>query len=103
MAPLNVLMVAAEAVPFAKVGGLADVLGALPRALEKLGASVSLAIPRYRTIDFSQFGFEPCLVPDGSRVRLGPEVLPYDVHRATMPGSSIDVFLIGNDRFFGRD
>ena len=103
MASINVLMVAAEAEPFAKVGGLADVIGALPRALEKLGVSVTIAIPRYRTIDLSRFGFQPYPVTAGSRVHLGPELLSYDVHRATMPDSSIDVFLIGNDRFFDRN
>jgi starch synthase len=103
MSSLTVLMVAGEAVPFAKVGGLGDVIGALPRALEKLGVSVTIAIPRYRSIDLSRFGFEPWPVPPGSQVQFGPEVLPYDVHRATLPNSSIEVFLIGNDRFFDRD
>ena len=103
MNPLNVLMVAGEAVPFAKVGGLADVIGALPRALENLGISVTIAIPRYRAIDLSRSGFQPYPVPAGSQVQLGPEVLSYDVHRTTLPDSSIEVFLIGNDRFFDRD
>ncbi len=43
-------MVASEAAPFAKTGGLADVLGALPRALNRLGHSVDVVIPRYRGI-----------------------------------------------------
>ena len=89
MAPLKVLVVAVEAVPFAKAGGLADVIGALPRALEKLGVSVTIAIPRYRVIDLKRFGFEP--------------YSGHDVHHATVPGSSIEVFLIGSDRFFDRD
>jgi starch synthase len=45
---MMVLMVAAEATPFAKTGGLADVLGALPKALHQLGLQVSLLLPRYR-------------------------------------------------------
>src|SRR5580700_1427483 len=45
-----VLMIASEALPFAKTGGLADVIGALPRALARLGWDVTVALPRYRGI-----------------------------------------------------
>ena len=44
------LIIGSEAVPFAKTGGLADVLGALPRALSRLGWDVTLALPRYRGV-----------------------------------------------------
>src|SRR2546422_10714505 len=44
--PLKILLVASEAVPFAKTGGLADVAGGLPRELARLGHSVRLVIPR---------------------------------------------------------
>ena len=47
---MRILMVASEAAPFAKTGGLADVVGALPRALSRLGHSVDLVIPRYRGV-----------------------------------------------------
>ena len=46
----TVLMIGSEAVPFAKTGGLADVLGALPLALQRLGWDVTLVLPRYRGI-----------------------------------------------------
>lgn len=48
---MNVLCLAAEAAPWVKVGGLADVAGALPEALRRLGADVRLMLPRYGTID----------------------------------------------------
>src|SRR5262245_31276154 len=47
----RILMVASEAAPFAKTGGLADVVGSLPRALASLGESVAVLIPRYRQVD----------------------------------------------------
>ena len=47
---MRILMVASEAAPFAKTGGLADVVAALPRALARLGYSVDIVIPRYRGI-----------------------------------------------------
>ncbi len=47
---MRILMVASEAIPFAKTGGLADVLGALPRALARLGHHVDVMMPRYRGV-----------------------------------------------------
>ncbi len=68
--PLKILFLSAEAVPFAKVGGLADVAGSLPKALRALGHDVRLAIPRYGTIRSSEFALkkigEPISVPAGS-------------------------------------
>ena len=46
----SVLIVGSEAVPFAKTGGLADVLGALPPALARLGWDATLVMPRYRGV-----------------------------------------------------
>ena len=48
--PLSILVVASEAVPFAKTGGLADVTAALSDALVSLGHEVTLVIPRYRGV-----------------------------------------------------
>ena len=50
MEPMRILTVASEAVPFAKTGGLADVIGALPLALARLGHTVDVVMPRYRGI-----------------------------------------------------
>jgi len=46
----SVLIVGSEAQPFAKTGGLADVLGALPQALARLGWNATLVLPRYRGV-----------------------------------------------------
>jgi starch synthase len=44
---LNILLAATEVVPYAKTGGLADVAGALPKALARLGHQVRVVMPRY--------------------------------------------------------
>ena len=46
---ISILMVGSEALPFSKTGGLADVLGALPMALGRLGHRVTLVTPKYRS------------------------------------------------------
>jgi starch synthase len=98
---VQVVMVAAECLPFAQAGGLGDVVASLPVELQKLGAELSIIIPRYRAIDLHRFGFQPHA--RRGTVSVGLEQLSYDVHVGVLPGSSIKVFLLGNDRFFGRD
>ncbi|MGE3509806.1 MAG: glycogen synthase GlgA [Vicinamibacterales bacterium] len=48
--PRSVLIIASEALPYSKTGGLADVVGALPSAVARLGWDVTVATPRYRGV-----------------------------------------------------
>lgn len=53
--PLRVLFVTTEAAPFAKVGGLGEVLRALPEAMRKLGCDARVFLPKYGVIDAKEF------------------------------------------------
>jgi starch synthase len=66
---MNILMVASEATPFAKTGGLADVLGALPAALQARGEHTAVVIPAYRQ---NQYPNEPRIAYRGFWVPIGP-------------------------------
>jgi len=52
---VRILMLAAEAAPLAKVGGLADVIGSLPKALHALGHEVRVVLPGYGAIDWNRY------------------------------------------------
>ncbi len=60
---MNIFLLAAEVAPFAKVGGLADVACALPKALRRLGHEVRVVTPHYRQIDAATWGLRPSTEP----------------------------------------
>jgi starch synthase len=98
---LEVVVVASEAVPFAKTGGLADVAGALPPALERLGHKVSLIIPCHRTIWSS--GMPVRATGISLDVPVGAKSIEGAVYRSHLPHSEVPVYLIEQPRYFDRD
>ncbi len=98
--PLKVLILAAEIVPFAKVGGLADIVGALPKALQALGHDVRLVMPRYRQVDPQHFQLNT--VVDSVSVPMGNFHVEVSVKQAEI-GNRIPVYMIDAPRFFDRE
>jgi 1,4-alpha-glucan branching enzyme len=97
---LHVAMVSPEIVPFAKTGGLADMVGSLALALERLGQRVSLILPAHRSAFKSGVRLEETgirfAVPIANRNEAAT------VLRASV-GSAIVVYLIRADHYFDRD
>ena len=97
--PLKILFLAAEAVPFAKVGGLADVAGSLPQAIKALGHDVRLMIPRYGAIRSDQFPMEK--TGDPFSIPVGPEEERIHLIRSATGGETqVPVYLIWNELYF---
>lgn len=97
---MKILMVSAEAVPFAKTGGLADAVSALAITLSNLGHDVKIVIPRYYKIDRSKLELleGPMGVPAG-----GGEAWTA-VYKTSMPGCpKLPVYFIDHEQSFGRD
>jgi len=84
---MKIVFCASEVVPFAKTGGMADVCGALPLALEKLGDDVVIVMPRYKTVDDNRFSI--------SRVS-------DDISMTTI-GQNIRVYFVENWGYYVRD
>ncbi|MGQ9921178.1 MAG: glycogen synthase GlgA [Desulfobacca sp.] len=95
---LNVLMISPEAVPFAKTGGLADVAGALPIALKKLGLDVRLVLPLYQMV--RQSGAELTKVADDLTLPFDFFTLTCDVYQAEV--DSLPCYFLERDEFFDR-
>ncbi|MFN2151915.1 MAG: glycogen synthase GlgA [Anaerolineales bacterium] len=97
---LKIAFIASECVPFAKTGGLADVAGALPGALQKLGHKVIIIMPLYRSIDRSKFDIQPILSPMG--VWMGENEEWCAVHGTSNP-DGVPVYFIEFANYFDRD
>lgn len=93
----KVLMVASEATPFAKTGGLADVVGALAPALAARGEDVAVLMPRYRGVSLEG---TPIVYQD-LRVPLGPKEYSANVHCATE--RKVRYFLVDCPSLYDRD
>lgn len=98
--PLKILLLAAEVVPFAKTGGLADVAGSLPPAVRALGHDIRVAMPRYGRIDPRRFNLtllpKTFVVPIDNRMEPGQLREGYLAH-------DVPIYFVENARYFDRE
>ena len=97
---LNIVMMASECVPYAKTGGLADVVGALPKELKKMGHDVKIIMPKYSSINPDKFKLQR--VQDTMGVWMGG-VQEWCAVDYTMMEGDVPVFFIESWNYFGRD
>lgn len=97
--PLKILYLAAEVVPFAKTGGLADVAGSLPKAVHALGHDIRVAMPRYGPIDKERFKLKEVLPPFPVPLDEGTE--PASILEASL--GEVPVYFVENEKYYDRE
>ena len=96
---MRILFAAAEAAPYAKVGGLGDVAGALPKALRRLGHDVRVVMPRYRRLGAGTNDLRPA--PDGASYPVAGSPDSARLHETTH--DEVPVYFVEHDGYFGRN
>jgi starch synthase len=99
---MKIAFVTTECVPYAKIGGLADVAGSLPKALEKLGCEVKIFLPKYLSIDESKYGLHYDWSIEDMPIRINGSIHSVHLHQAKLPNSNVEVNFIDCPHYFNR-
>ncbi|HEY2837772.1 MAG TPA: glycogen/starch synthase, partial [Pirellulales bacterium] len=98
---MKILLAASEAVPFAKTGGLADVVGALPAELVRLGHEPVVFLPAYRQALGA--GFPIARTDVTFQIPIGSKLVPGALLRTEFPGTKVPVYLVEQAEYFDRE
>jgi starch synthase len=94
---LKILIAAAEVAPLAKVGGLGDVVGALPKALNKLNLDARIIMPFYGIVDKNKYKIK--LIKQN--IKIGTESV--NLWQTNLPDSTVPVYLIEHILFKNKE
>ncbi len=100
---MKVLFISPEMEPLAKVGGLADVVGALPKELKKLGCDVRVIIPLYRQVKENLKRLKLKVKELRKDIIVCLDWFPFRGRVKEFNLNGVTVYLLGNDDFFDRE
>jgi len=98
---VKVLLVSAEVAPFAKVGGLADVAGSLPKALANRGLDIRVLMPKYRQVIES--GQDLWRAVPGCPVAMAGWESGCALDESRLPGSDVPIYFVEHHDYFERE
>ncbi len=96
---MKVLFASFEVSPYAKVGGLADVVGSLPKYLEKLGCQIAVFTPFFGCTDAEKYDIKE--IPHSKiKIKFGISEYYFTLKMTKLPDTNINVFFIENKKYF---
>jgi starch synthase len=95
---LKIAMLSAEIAPFAKAGGLGDVVGSLPKGLVKLNCDVRLLMPLYGSIDREKFKLKKII--SNIEICSGGHKRKINIFKSFLPNTKIEVYFIDAPFYF---
>lgn len=99
---IKVVQIAAEIEPFSKSGGLANVMGSLPRTTAKLGCSVMIIVPHYGDAPVSG-GQTLEMVAEEVEIEISPGIFERATYlRGTAPWSKVPVYFISSKKYLSE-
>ena len=97
---MNILIASSEVAPFSKTGGLADVCGALPVALQNLGHQPVVFTPHYRQVQAAGVELESTQV--GLDIPIGSKLVSGRLLAGKLPQTNIPVYFVDQPEYFHR-
>jgi starch synthase len=99
---MRIAFASAEMYPFAKTGGLGDVVGSLPKALAQYGCEVKVFIPKYALIDHAKYDLDYIWAIGEMPVRVAGHPHIVSVFKTRLPDAPVDIYFIDCPYYFKR-
>ena len=100
---MKIAFISSEVVPFVKTGGLADVTGALPKALNNLGCDIKVYIPKYSVIDENKFDLQYREDIGDIPIKVAGVTKIVKLYQSKLPDSNIIIIFIDCPYYFHRE
>ena len=100
---MKIAFAASECFPYVKTGGLGDIIGSLPKAINEEGCEVKLFLTLYGGIKTEEHNLKVLEEFRDIPVSIGNKEVTFSVRYGTLPDSEVEVFLIDCPVYFHRD